>query len=146
MYLELVKQLRATTHAPLALCRAAAQQANGDLHQARLHLEAHWQAPKPKAAGESAGQLISYVHGGKIGVMVDLRCATDFVARTDQFQSLGKELALQVAAGLEDEPLLDQPSIRNPKVRVRELVAQLSRQVGEAITVKRTMRWSLDDE
>ena len=146
MLLELVKQLRATTHAPIALCREAAQQADGDLHQARRYLDQIWQTPKPKAAGENAGQLYTYVHAGRVGVMVDLRCATDFVARTEQFQSLCKEIALQVAAGLEDEALLAQPSIRNPKVQVRELVEQTSRQVGEAISIKRTVRWSLEDE
>lgn len=146
MLLELVKQLRETTHAPIALCRDAARQADGNFEQARRYLDQIWQVPKPKATSESAGQLYTYVHGGKIGVMVDLRCATDFVARTEQFQLLCREIALQVAAGLEDEELLAQPSIRNPKVQVRELVEQTSRQVGEAITVKRTVRWSLEDE
>lgn len=91
-----------------------------------------------------AGQIYTYVHQGRVGVMVDLRCATDFVARTTQFQDLCKALALQVAAGLEDD-LLAQPCIRNPQQSMRELLDQISRQVGEVITVKRTVRWSLED-
>ncbi|MEZ4865270.1 MAG: hypothetical protein R3C14_28430 [Caldilineaceae bacterium] len=146
MVLELVKQLRAATHAPVALCKAAAQQANGDLAQARAYLDQHWQPPKPKAEGEAAGQIYTYVHQGRVGVMVDLRCATDFVARTEQFQTLCKEVALQVAAGLDEAELLAQPYIRNPKQTVADLIAQTSRQVNEVISVKRTMRWSLEDE
>lgn len=144
MILELVKQLRATTHAPVALCREAAQQANGDLVQAHAYLDQHWRQPKPKADGEAAGQIYTYVHQGRVGVMVDLRCATDFVARTDQFQDLCKEIALQVAAGL-DEDLLAQPCIRNLKQSVQMLLDSVSRQVNEPITIKRTLRWSLED-
>lgn len=142
MVLELVKQLRSTTHAPVALCREAAKHANGDLAQAQVYLDQHWR--QPKAAGEAAGQIYTYVHQGRVGVMVDLRCATDFVARTTQFQDLCKALALQVAAGLEDD-LLAQPCIRNPQQSMQELLDQISRQVGEVITVKRTVRWSLED-
>lgn len=144
MILELVKQLRATTHAPVALCREAAQQANGDLAQAYAYLDAHWRQPKPKADGEAAGQIYTYMHQGRVGVMIDLRCATDFVARTEQFQELCKEIALQVAAGL-DENLLAQPCIRNLKQSVQELLDGVSRQVNEPITIKRTVRWSLED-
>ena len=145
MVIELVKQLRATTHAPVALCREAAQHANGDLAQAHAYLDQHWRQPKPKAAGEAAGQIYTYVHQGRVGVMVDLRCATDFVARTDQFQELCKEIALQVAAGLDEDDLLAQPSIRNLMQSVQQLIDGVSRQVNEAITIKRTVLWSLED-
>ena len=145
MVLEVVKQLRATTHAPVALCREAAQHANGDLAQAHAYLDQHWRQPKSKATGEAAGQIYTYVHQGRVGVMVELRCATDFVARTGPFQGLCKEVALQVAAGLEETDLLGQPCIRNLKQSVQELLESVSRQVGEVITIKRTVRWSLED-
>jgi elongation factor Ts len=145
MILEVTKTLRKTTHAPIALCREAAERAGGDLDQARTFLDELWQAPKPKRDGDTAGQIFTYVHQGRVGVMVDVRCATDFVARTAQFQDLCKELALQVAAGLEEELPL-QPYIRNPRQCVQELIEQASRQVNEPITVQRTVRWSLEDE
>lgn len=142
--LELVKQLRQTTNAPVALCREAAQYANGDVEQARAYIDKHWSLPKPKAAG--AGQIFTYVHQGRVGVMVDLRCTTDFVARTSQFQMLCKEVALQVAAGIEEgADLLQQRYIRDPQRTLQDLVDQISRQTGEAICIKRTLRWSLDE-
>ncbi|MCB0111625.1 MAG: hypothetical protein KDE53_37135 [Caldilineaceae bacterium] len=145
MFLEVTKTLRKTTNAPIALCREAAERAQGDLTQARLCLDELWQAPKPKSNSNVAGLLHAYVHQGRVGVMVDVRCATDFVARTAQFQELCKELALQVTAGLERDDLLAQPYIRNPRQSVQELIEETSRQVNEPITVQRTMRWSLDD-
>ncbi|MEZ4680369.1 MAG: hypothetical protein R2932_39730 [Caldilineaceae bacterium] len=145
MFLEVTKTLRKTTNAPIALCREAAERAQGDLAQAQRHLDELWQAPQPRQVDGVAGLLYSYVHQGRVGVMIDVRCATDFVARTAQFQELCKELALQVTAGLEGEDLLAQPYIRNPRQSVQELIEETSRQVNEPITVQRTMRWSLDD-
>lgn len=145
MFLEVTKTLRKTTNAPIALCRVAAERAQGDLVQAQRYLDALWQPPKPKVADAMAGLLHTYVHQGRVGVMVDVRCATDFVARTAQFQDLCRELALQVAAGLEGD-LLSQPSIRNPRQSVQELIDETSRRMNEPITIKRMMRWSLEDD
>lgn len=145
MFVEVTKALRKSTNAPIALCREAAEAAQGDLTAARVHLDQIWQPPKPVAAEGTAGEIVTYTHQGRVGVMVDLRCVTDFVARTEQFQSLGKELALQVAADMDDQPLLAQPYIRNVRQTVQDLIVQTSRQVNEPISVKRTIRWSLDD-
>ena len=89
-----------------------------------------------KKAGREAGQglIESYVHAGRIGALIELNCETDFVARTDDFKTLAREIAMQVAAtnpgrvsGQEasvdgDVPLLDQPYIRDPGKTIQDLV------------------------
>jgi elongation factor Ts len=82
-------------------CKAALSEANGDLEQATIILRKRGLASAAKKAGRATSQGIvgSYIHmGGKIGVMVELNCESDFVARTDQFQALAKEIAMHVAA------------------------------------------------
>ena len=98
---ELVKKLRDRTGAGMMECKAALQEANGDLEEAATILRKRGLAQAAKKSGRAAseGLIGSYIHlGGKIGVLVELNCESDFVARTDDFQNLLKELALQVAA------------------------------------------------
>ncbi len=97
----LVKQLRDATGAVMMECKAALQEANGDLDAATTILRKRGLAQAAKKSGRSTseGLIGSYIHmGGKIGVLVELNCESDFVARTDDFQNLLKEVALQVAA------------------------------------------------
>ena len=97
----LVKQLRDSTGAGMMECKAALQEANGDLEEARTILRKRGLASAAKKVGRSTseGQIGSYIHsGGKIGVLIELNCESDFVARTDDFQALLKEIGLQVAA------------------------------------------------
>ena len=97
----LVKQLRDLTGAGMMECKAALQEANGDLEEARTILRKRGLAQAAKKSGRSTseGLIGTYLHaGGKIGVLVELNCESDFVARTEDFQTLLKELALQVAA------------------------------------------------
>src|SRR6188472_3171622 len=95
-----------------------------------------------------AGIVETYIHaGGRIGAMVELRCETCFVARTDEFHALGREIAMQVAAmnprtvGSMDTPepdsdaLLDQEYIRDPGSTIRDLISETIQQVGENIWV-----------
>jgi elongation factor Ts len=98
---QLVKQLRDATGAGMMECKAALQEANGDLDAATTILRKRGLAQAAKKSGRSTseGLIGSYIHmGGKIGVLVELNCESDFVARTDDFQNLLKEVALQVAA------------------------------------------------
>jgi elongation factor Ts len=97
----LVKQLRDLTGAGMMECKAALQEAKGDLEEARTILRKRGLAQAAKKSGRSTseGLIGTYLHaGGKIGVLVELNCESDFVARTEDFQALLKELALQVAA------------------------------------------------
>jgi elongation factor Ts len=98
---EQVKQLRDKTGAGMMECKAALTEAGGDQEKAVDILRKKGLASAAKRAGRatSNGVVGSYIHmGGKVGVLVEVNCETDFVARTDDFQGLVKELALHIAA------------------------------------------------
>jgi elongation factor Ts len=97
----LVRELRERTGAGMMDCKKALTEVNGDLERALVYLREKGLAAVAKRAGRTAadGVVASYIHaGGKIGVLIEVNCETDFVARTDDFQSLVKELAMQIAA------------------------------------------------
>jgi elongation factor Ts len=98
---ELVKKLRDQTGAGMMECKAVLTEAGGNLEEAVVLLRKRGLAHAAKKSGRSMaeGLIGSYIHlGGKIGVLVELTCESDFVARTDDFQTLLKELTMQVAA------------------------------------------------
>jgi elongation factor Ts len=191
----LVKQLRDATGAGMMECKAALQEAKGDVDEAQTILRKRGLAQAAKKSGRSTseGLIGSYIHaGGKIGVLVELNCESDFVARTDDFQNLLKEIALQVAAASpqyvrrEDVPadvlereksiyraqmensgkpanviekivegklgafyeqvcLVDQPSIRDPKVTVSQLLQATIAKLGENIGIARFIRFKVGE-
>jgi elongation factor Ts len=96
-----VKELREKTGAPMMDCKAALTEAKGDMAEAETVLRKRGLASAQKRAGRATleGMVGSYIHaGGKIGVMVELNCESDFVARTDEFQHLAHDLAMHIAA------------------------------------------------
>src|SRR5260370_2958920 len=98
---QLVKELRELTNAGFADCRAALVEANGDKEKAITVLRKKGQAAAAKKAKREAseGLVGSYIHaGGKIGVLVELNCESDFVARTEAFQQLSHDIAMHIAA------------------------------------------------
>jgi elongation factor Ts len=98
---ELVKRLREMTGAPMMECKKALDEAEGDLEKAFTILRKRGQASAAKKAGRvaSEGLVGSYIHaGGKIGVLVEVNCESDFVARNEEFQQLVHDLAMQVCA------------------------------------------------
>src|ERR1051325_559229 len=101
MGLDLVKELREKTGAGLLDCQKALGEAAGDIEQAIRLLREKGLAKAAKRATRAAteGSVGAYIHpGGKIGVLIEVRCETDFVAKTPEFQQLGKDLGMQVAA------------------------------------------------
>ena len=97
----MVKKLRDATGAGMMECKAALSEANGDLDAATTLLRKKGLAHAAKKAGRSTseGLVGHYIHmGGKIGVLVEVNCESDFVARTDKFQELAKEIAMHIAA------------------------------------------------
>ncbi len=101
MSLGLVKELREKTGAGLLDCQKALGESGGDLEKALRLLRERGLAKAAKRSGRvaSEGAVGTYIHpGGKIGVLLELNCETDFVAKTDEFQQLLRELAMQVAA------------------------------------------------
>jgi elongation factor Ts len=96
-----VKELRERTGAGMMECKKALAQTNGDIEAAIDHLRSTGAAKAAKRAGREAGEgaVGSYIHmGGRIGVLVELNCETDFVARNETFQSLIRDLAMHIAA------------------------------------------------
>src|SRR5205823_5451987 len=125
-----VKELRDKTGAGIMDCKRALQESEGNMEKAAEALRQKGLTKHLKLAGRAANQglIESYIHtGGRIGALVELNCETDFVARTDEFRTLARELAMQVASmdpkdvgsiegeGEGDETLLlDQSYIRDP--------------------------------
>ena len=98
---QMIKDLRAATSAPMLDCRKALQESNGDYQKAVDWLREKGMATAAKRADRVAsnGVVEMYSHGsGRVGVMVEVNCETDFVARSEQFRTLAHEIALQIAA------------------------------------------------
>jgi elongation factor Ts len=98
---EMIKQLRGATNAPMLDCRKALQEANGDFDKAVDWLREKGMATAAKRSDRDAsnGTVELYSHGGgRVGVIVEINCETDFVARNEQFRKLAHEIALQIAA------------------------------------------------
>ncbi len=191
----LVKQLRDATGAGMMECKAALVEAKGNLDEATTILRKRGLAQATKKAGRSTneGLIGSYIHmGGKIGVLVEVNCESAFVARTDDFQNLAREIAMHIAAAnpqyvrREDVPtdilereravycgqmegqnkpaavidkivegklnsfyeqvcLLDQPSIRDPKLTIGQVVQAAIAKMGENIGIPRFVRFKLGE-
>ncbi len=96
-----VKELRDKTNAPMMQCKQALTEANGDIEAAIVILRKKGQASADKKAARvtSEGSVASYIHaGGKIGVLVEVNCESDFVARTEDFKGLVHDVAMHIAA------------------------------------------------
>src|SRR6187549_2218002 len=191
----MVKKLRDATGAGMMECKAALTEANGDLEAATTLLRKRGLAAATKKAGRSTseGLIGHYIHmGGKVGVLVEVNCETDFVARTPEFQTLAKEIAMHIAAASplvvkrEDLPmeslekekeiyraqfagqnkpanvidkivegklesyyaqvcLMDQPSVRDPNVTIKQMVAAATAKTGENVTITRFVRFKLGE-
>ena len=98
---SLVKELRERTGAGMMDCKKALAETGGDLEKATVYLREKGLAAAAKKAGRIAAEGIveAYIHGnGKIGVLVEVNCETDFVAKTDEFKTLVRDIAMQIAA------------------------------------------------
>ncbi len=98
---QMIKELREKTGAGIVDCKKALQEANGDMEKAVEILRKKGAAKAAKKADRvtAEGLVVSYIHaGGKVGVLLELNCETDFVARTEDFKNLGHEIAMQIAA------------------------------------------------
>ena len=148
-----LKELRQRTAAGMLDCRQALEHAEGDMEKAVeiLRRQSAAEAAKRAARLTGEGQVGSYIHhDAKIGALVEINCETDFVARTDDFRTLVRFVAEQVAAtpaeGLETEAaLLEQPWIRDPSRTIGDLVTETSARVGENVRVRRFARFRLSD-
>jgi len=191
-----VKKLRDKTGAGMMKCKEALVESNGDIEKAIEYLRKKGIASAQKRDGRdtSEGVIVTYIHpGNRIGVMIELNCETDFVAKTDAFQNLARELAMQVAATMptavnrEEVPtdtlekeleiyrgqareqgkpekviekivqgkiekfysevvLTEQAFVKDTSKSVKEYVLENSGKLGEAISVRRFVRFQLGEE
>jgi elongation factor Ts len=192
---DMVKKLRDITGAGMMECKKALVEAHGNMDEAVTILRKQGLATATKKAGRSTNEGIigHYIHmGGKIGVLVEVNCESDFVARTEDFQNLTREIAMHIAAAApqyvrrDDVPadvldrereiyrgqmegqnkppavidkivegklnsfyeqvcLLDQPSVRDPKITVGQIVQQAIAKMGENIAIPRFVRFKLGE-
>ncbi len=161
--IEAVKELRNRTNAGIADCNKALLEADGDIEKAvgLLRQRGLAIAEKKKDAIVTEGIIESYIHHTKrVGALVELNCETDFVARTDEFKKLARDLAMQIVASSpqfirrEDMPpeteanpqevcLLSQPFIKDPTRTVQDIITETIAKVGENIRLRRFARFEL---
>ncbi len=191
-----IKELRERTGAGIMDCKKALEKAQGNLEKAIDELRKKGLAKAKKRAGRTAkeGLVHAYIHaGGKIGVLVEVNCETDFVARTEAFQNFVKEIAMQIAAAnplvvnkeqlsseiierekeiyhqqaiasgkpekiidrivegklqkfFEEACLIEQPYIRDPSIKIKDLLNELVAKTGEKIVVRRFVRFQLGEK
>ena len=193
----LVKELRQKTGAGIMDCKQALIESSDDVDKAIDWLRQKGLASAGKKLGRTTneGLIASYIHAGsKVGVLIEVNCETDFVARNDEFKAMAKDLLLQVAANKEtlyvrreDVPkdvlekelqiyrgqakelgkpqaawdkiasgklekfyqetcLLEQPFIKDPSVKIGDIVTQKIAKIGENISVRRFVRYQLGEE
>jgi elongation factor Ts len=172
---QAVKALRDETNAGFMECKQALTESGGDVQQAKKWLEARGLKKAEKVTGREAkeGLVHAYIHpGGRIGSLVEISCETDFVARTEDFQKLARDISMQVAAvnptyiSLDDVPaeeqekakaehgdavnkhyaeivLLNQPFIRDGKTTINDMLLQARAKLGENIVVRKMVRYEL---
>lgn len=147
---NLVKKIRDETGAGVMDIRRALLESGGDESKAKEILKAKGEAAVAKKSERETGQGVieTYIHsGGRVGAMVYLGCETDFVAKTEEFKNLAKELAMQVAAmnPSSNDELLEQDYIRDPGKTIKQLITEVVARTGENIQVKKLARFSLGD-
>ena len=156
-----VKEVREKTGAGIMAAKKALEDSNGDVGKAEEILKEQGLSNAMKKSGRetSEGVIQSYIHAGnKIGAMVELKCETDFVARTEEFIELTKDLAMQVAAmspnyiysedegaekASDEEILISQSFIKDPSLTIEDMVKSMISKVGENIKVSKIIKFDL---
>jgi elongation factor Ts len=155
--MDTIKELREKTGLSLAQIKKALDEANGDKEKALAILAEYSQASASKKADReiTAGVVSSYIHGsGTIGVLLELGCETDFVAKNEEFVSLAKDLAMHVCAMSptsinnednlgEETSLLHQSFIKDPSMTVEQRLSGAVQKFGENTRVTRFVRYSI---
>jgi elongation factor Ts len=170
--IELIKELRNLTAASIADCRHALVETGGDIAKAKALLRKKGLEIAAKKEGRAAkeGRIDSYVHtGNKIGVLLEVNCETDFVARNEEFRQFTKDVAMQIAAlsptyikkedvpeevlkeeknkelFLKEHVLLEQPFIRDSSVFIKDYLGNLLAKFSENIIIRRFQRYKIGE-
>lgn len=169
---EDIKELREMTSCGVMECKKALEESNGDLQKAKEVLKKRGLelAAKKGSRTASEGRIEAYIHAGaKIGVIVEVNCETDFVAKNADFMSFTRDLAMHIAAlnpkyvSREDIPqavlneqkdqasfikeavLLEQPFVKDPKTSIQEKINSLISSIGENICIRRFIRYKVNE-
>ncbi|MDO8602100.1 MAG: translation elongation factor Ts [bacterium] len=142
-----VAKLREETGAGIMDAKKALTQSNGDYVKAIEVLKAQGQikADKKGARETGAGYLETYIHGGRVGVLLEVRAETDFVTRSEPFREFAKNLTLQIAAAAPEtvEDMLKQNYIKDETMTIENLLKATIAKVGENIRVVRFARYTV---
>lgn len=169
---EMIKELRNMTYASVAHCKKALEEAKGDLSKAAQLLR-KWGleiAAKKKGRAVKDGRIEAYIHhGNKIGVLLEVDCESDFVARNSEFTQFTKDLCMQIAATnplyikKEDVPpecleqeknkeefiknicLLEQSFVKDPSITIKDYLGNLVTKIGENIVIRRFTRYKVGE-
>jgi len=192
--LDAIKALREKTAAGIMDCKKALKEAAGNIEKAIeiLRKKGIKLASLKSSRAAKDGRVESYIHmNGKIGVLVEVNCETDFVARNEEFKRFVKDISMQIAAArpkyvkreeipsgtlekekeiltatIKDKPkkaldkilagklekfyeetcLLDQPFVKDPKIKIKELLQALIAKIGENIIIRRFVRYQLGED
>ncbi|HSW85116.1 MAG TPA: translation elongation factor Ts [Candidatus Saccharimonadales bacterium] len=144
-----IKRLKALTGVGLTDAKQALDASGGNFDKAlaAMRKKGLTKAEKRSEREARAGLIGTYNHDGRIGVVVEVNCETDFVARNEIFSGLVKDLSMQIAASeaTDVKELLDQPFIKNPDQMVGQLVQDQAAKLGENIVVRRFTRLAIGE-
>ncbi|MGH8001780.1 MAG: translation elongation factor Ts [Brasilonema sp.] len=146
---KLVQELRQKTGAGMMDCKKALKENDGDIEKAIEWLRQKGIAKADKGAGRIAaeGLVDTYIQpGGRVGVLIEVNCQTDFVARNEAFKALVQNLAKQATTTESLESLLAQPYIEDESVNVEDFIKQTSGQLGENIQLRRFAKFALSKD
>ena len=143
-----IKRLRAETSCGVIDCKKALEEAKGDFNKAKEFLRRRGLEMAAKKSDRAAkeGRVETYIHtGNKIGVLVEVNCETDFVARNEDFCRFSRDVAMHIAAmDPENVPaLVTQPFVRDPGKSIQDLLNELVAKIGENIIVSRFVRFKV---
>ena len=145
--IDQIKQLRQETGVSISECKKALEKTKGDNEKAKEILRKWGKelAGKKAERDVSLGIVESYIHPNKrIGAMVELRCETDFVAKSEDFKKLAHELCLQIAAmDPEEDSLVSQPWVKDETKTIKDLINEYIAKLGENIVVKKFVRFNV---
>ena len=144
-----IKALREETGLSVMQCQKALEEAKGDKIKAieLLKKKGNEIARKKGDRTLGAGVVASYIHTGeKVGVMLELLCETDFVSKNPEFKSVARDIGMHIAAmkPSDTKELLEQPFIKDPSLKVSDLISNTVQKFGERTEVGRFVRFSLD--
>lgn len=144
-----IKALREETGLSVMQCQKALEEAGGDKNKAIELLKKRGAEIAQKKGDRTlgAGVVSTYVHAGdKVGVMLELLCETDFVSKNPEFKSVAKDIGMHIAAMKPENTaeLLEQPFIKDPSLKISDLISNTVQKFGERTEVGRFVRFSLD--